>query len=483
MAIYAQSLSLKAQIGLGIASFVLLAGLILSKPAWSMLGFDQNIYITIAYDLDRHGVFSNGPFSDVDSTVTPPPPGMFFGPVFPSLVFAAMKLDPRFAQSARCNVETDRGHPAHGLCDPDEKPIRILHALLLAFAVVAVASAAQLIFRWRWMFLLSGGLALAALACETDIFSFIMTEATIFSLYSLFMFATVLAWRVGRSHHFVLSGAMLGLLCLTKPSFLLLFPLVIGLSAVYLFSHAARRPQLLKSLLLFIVPFACLTGAWMGRNLASVGKFGFTEEYGAAALIERFAYNDMSLREFFQAFPYCTPGIGPLAFDQMNGRDSMHRFIYFTEGSFFNVGRDHRNTLVEKYGRLDSLISGVAFDEMQFNWWRHLLTTIPLAWCGMWAGGIASVFLTPLFVWALIRFVRTGPILFVCFATPALANLALDALIGNHYTRYNLILIGPYAVGAAALILSWLQNRRWQFDAPGSLSIPSARAASNEDLK
>ena len=38
--------------------------------------------------------------------------------------------------------------------------------------------------------------------------------------------------------------------------------------------------------------------------------------------------------------------------------------------------------------------------------------------------------------------------------------LGLDALIGNHYTRYNLILIGPYAVGAAWIIASWLPGGR-----------------------
>jgi hypothetical protein len=37
--------------------------------------------------------------------------------------------------------------------------------------------------------------------------------------------------------------------------------------------------------------------------------------------------------------------------------------------------------------------------------------------------------------------------------------LALHAAVGNHYTRYNLILIGPYAVGAACIIISWCRYR------------------------
>jgi hypothetical protein len=88
----------------GCFAFAVLSFSILHRPAWTLNDFDQGFYLTIAYDLDKHGVFSNGPFAGVDSTVARPPPGMFFGPVYPALVLAAMKLDGRFAASVRCSV-------------------------------------------------------------------------------------------------------------------------------------------------------------------------------------------------------------------------------------------------------------------------------------------------------------------------------------------------------------------------------------------
>jgi hypothetical protein len=471
------------RLALGVAVFAVLGSLILSKPAWPMLDFDQNFYISIADDLDRYGVFSNGVLSDVDRTAERPAPGMFFGPVFPTLVYAVMKLDPHFAESVRCSLSADSGLRQGVACKPDEAPIRVINALLLAIGVVAVASTAELMFRQRWMFMLSGLFALAALACEVDIFSYIMTEATIFSIYSMFSYGIVLAWKSGRTRYFIVSGGLLGLLCLTKPSFLIAFPLVATLSTLYILKYREQRPHLVKLVLAFGLAFVCLTGGWMARNLVAVGKFGFTQEYGAAALIERFAYDDMSPREFFQAFAYCTPGLGELAFDHVNGADSMHRFKYFTKGSFFNVGRDRRDALVEKYGRLDPLIAGIALQELRTGWWRYLLTSIPLTWCGMWAGWIAALLLVPLFAWACIGSMRTGRLLFPFYAAPALANLVLDGLIGNHYTRYNLVLIGPYAVGAAAIISSLIANRRRQsrFHALEPLSAPAAPAASGED--
>ena len=462
---------LKARIALCAVAFAVLSVLILSRPTWTLQDFDQPFYITIAYDLDKWGVFSNGQVGEIDSTYTRPQSGMFFGPVYPMLLLAAMKLDPRFAEAVRCSVESDRGHRDEATCEAYETPMRLLNALLLAIGIVAIASTAELIFRRSAIFVLAGALALTAAAFEAGIFSYVMTESTIFSIYSVFAWATVLAWRTGRTRHFVLSGGVLGLLCLTKPSYLIVFPIVVVLTLLYACWRADRSwPRAAWRVLAFSLAFGCVVGAWVARNAVSVGKLGFTEEYGSAALIERFAYNDMTAREFLQAFGYCTPGLGDVVFDPVSGTDSMHRFVYFTNGSFFHVGRDRRDALVKQYRRLDPLISGIVREEMGANWWRHLLVSIPLAWCGMWTGWLASLFLVPLFAWACLRSVREKQPLLLLYAAPAVAMLGLDAVIGNHYTRYNLILIGPYAVGAASIISSWLDERawRWRLAGPGS---------------
>jgi len=166
----------------------------------------------------------------------------------------------------------------------------------------------------------------------------------------------------------------------------------------------------------------------------------------------------MTAREFILSFPYCTPGIGDVTFDLADGTDSMHRFVYHTEGSFFNVGRAHRDALVKAHGRLDPLIGDIIRDEMSTNWWRHLLSSIPLAWCGMWAGRMWGLLLVPLFVCACIRAIREDRPLLLLYAAPAVAMLGLHAAVANHYTRYNLILIGPLVAGAAWIISTWLSN-------------------------
>ena len=76
-------------------SSVVLALSITNEPPWKLDDFDQSFYITIAYDLDHYGVFSNGVFDEVGSpaaAATAPPAGMFFGPVYPLLVLVAMTV-------------------------------------------------------------------------------------------------------------------------------------------------------------------------------------------------------------------------------------------------------------------------------------------------------------------------------------------------------------------------------------------------------
>jgi 4-amino-4-deoxy-L-arabinose transferase-like glycosyltransferase len=450
-----------SRIVLALVAMVVLASAILSQPARRLSDFDQLFYVTLAYDLDRYGVFSNSIFDDTDSTQQAPPAGMFFGPVYPTLVLAAMKIDRRFAAAVRCSVEAINEHRDEATCEPYATPVRLIHALLLALGVLAIAVAGELMFGSRAIFWLTGTLATVSLAAEADIFSFIMTEAVTFAIYSLCLLGVVLAWTTGRRRQFILAGGLLGLLCLTRPSFLVLMPVVAGLSLL----HGYRlcdppRPLIARRVLALVLAFMAVLGVWGARNAISVGKLGLTEEYGSAVLIERFAYNDMTAHEFILAFPYCVPGLGDLAFDKIYGTDSMHRFVFHTRDSFFHVGRDRRDALVAEHGRLDPLIGGIVREEMRASWWRHLLVAVPLAWCGMWAGGIVSLFLLPLFGWACWRAWRQSQPLLLLYVAPAIAMLGLHAAVANHYTRYNLILIGPFALATAWLISGWLANMR-----------------------
>ena len=450
--------------GIVVAALLAIGLSILSRPDWKLRDFDQVFYVTIAYDLDRYGTFSDGIFDPVDSSVRPAQPGMFFGPVFPAMVLAVMKLNRRFAEAVRCSVDSNRGHRDESTCEAYEVPIRVLNSVLLAIGAAAIGLATELIFRrTSWTFLFAVLFATAALANEAPIFSFVMTESAIFAIYSVFAWTLLRALMRPAAIRFAIAGATLGLLSLTKPSFAVLLPAVLAiiLAFGYWVTKLSRNAIGVHSLA-FALAFACIVAPWMVRNYVSLGKFELGKEYASAALIERFAYDDMTAREFFLAFPYCIPGIGDLLFDKVYGADSMHRFMYRTPGSFFHTGREQRNILVEQNGQIAPLIGQLVHNEMANNWWRYLVVNLPLAWCGMWPGGIVTLLLLPLFIASVVQAVRTREPSLIFYAAPAVLMLAVHAAVGNHYTRYNLILIGPYSVGAAWIIYSALPYARWR---------------------
>jgi hypothetical protein len=457
----------------GLLVFAVLATAILSRPEKWLGDFDQSFYLTIAYDLNHHGVFSNGVFDKVNSTVAVPSPGIFFGPVYPWLIVAATKIDGRFAQAVDCSVQAGASAPGSVQCDVYALPMHIMHAALLTLAVLAIALAAELIFTSSAVFWLAGSLATVALLPSADLFSFVMTESVTFSLYSIAALALVQALKASSVARIVLVGLLFGLLCLTRPSFVVLAPVAMGLIAIndIWFSNVRWRAVLIHGFA-FVLAWLVIVGPWLARNAVSAGKWGLTEEYGSAALIERFAFDDMTTREFVLAFPYCLPGIGEPVVNWAFGPQAMARFVYDRPGSFFEVGRLHRDKLVEAHGRLDPLIKDLIGDEMAQRWWRYLLVSLPLAWCGMWVGGWLGLALVPLFGCACVMAVRRSKPLFLLYAAPAVVMLALHAAVANHYTRYNLILIGPFAAGAAwimaQIVPSAIAARRQSSRQPGA---------------
>ncbi len=435
--------------------FSALVAAIVTRPPKGLGDFDQAFYLSVAYDLDHHGVFSNGIIDDVDGTAATPSPGMFFGPLYPWLIVATTKIDGRFARAVDCGVEAYYGKRSDTECEIYVRPMHIVHALLLTLGVLAVARAAEVLLAGTAVFWLAGVLATVALLAEADQFSFLMTESTTFSLYSLTMLAMAMGWRTSKPRYFVMAGLGLGLLCLARFSFLVtafIMPALIFLNAR--FFARPRQGRTAVSVLAFVVAFLLVVLPWAIRNAISVGKFALTEEYGSLTLVERFAFDQMTAREFFLAFPYCVPEIGSSVVRHAFGADAMARFQYDLPGSFYAIGSGQRHALVAAHKRLDPIIADVIRAEMKESWWRYILVTVPLAWCGMWVGGWESFLLVPVFAGACVAAVRRSKPVFLLYAAPALAMLGLHAAMASHYSRYNLILIGPFSVGAAWLIVS-----------------------------
>jgi hypothetical protein len=338
--------------------------------------------------------------------------------------------------------------------------------MFLALGILAIALAAELIVGSTLAFYVAGVLATSAVLPDSDLFSYVMTESLTFGLYSLAAYALVRCIAVPAFRNFLVAGVLFGVLVLTRTAYVILIfvvPALLVIACVWRNSLPMGRAALYAAT--FFLAAGVVTGAWMARNALSVGHWGLSEEYGSATLIERFAFNSMTAQEFALAFPFCLPTIGPPLLHQIFGKAPPNRFVYNSPGSFFQIGRGTRESLLRSHGRLDPLLAGLVKSEMRKNWWRHLLVSVPLGWCGMWVGGPIGLVLIPLFAAALVLVWRAPDPLFLAYSSPAFVMLGMHALIANHYTRYNLILIGPFAAAGSMVITKMLCRCKGQREA------------------
>ena len=474
-----------ARIVFVVAVFAVLAGALLTRPLKRLTDFDQSFYLTIAYDLVHHGTFSNGIFDDVDSTRAKPKPGMFFAPLYPLTVAAVAALDSRFAATLDCTIEANEKHRPLASCDTYARPMFLVHAALLTIGVVAAAATGEIIFGRIAVFYLAAVLATLGVLWEADLFSHLMTESLSFCVQNLLGFAMVRALRSGRWPAWALAGVAAGIAATARPPYLLLVPLgLVFIAAVALWPRLKeggltppfpppqggreqaecgagkmlRLAAALPSAAAFVVAALLVLSPWLGRNVISLGQARFTEEYGAVTLIERFAFNHMTAREFVLAFPYCVPVVGPPLVRALFGDDALDRFEWNKPKSFFAEGRARRDELVAAHGRIDPIFPLLLREELARNWWRHILTTIPLAWCGLWVSGLFSVVLLPVFAVALPFAARRHPLM-LFYAAPGFLLALLYGVLANHYPRYNLGLIGPIAVAAAWFAVDLMARR------------------------
>jgi hypothetical protein len=465
-----------ARLAFAVAIFAVLAAALLTRPLKRLTDFDQSFYLTIAYDLVHHGTFSNGIFDDVDSTRAKPAPGMFFAPLYPLTIAAVAALDGRFGATLDCTIEANEKHRALSSCDTYARPMFLVHAALLAVAVVAIAAAGEIVFASVAVFYLAGVLATLGFLWEADLFSHLMTESLSVCIQSLFGLALVRALRTPSWSPWAFAGVVAGIAAMARPPYLLLVPLGLAfIVATALWPRlsssrgaerrsndevglAGRLAVALPSAAAFLLAAVLVLSPWLVRNVISLGKAGFTEEYGAVTLVERFAFNDMTPREFVLAFPYCVPVVGAPVVRALFGDSAVDRFEWDTPNSFFAAGRARRDELVAVHGRIDPIIASLVGEEMARHGWRHVLTTIPLLWCGLWVSGLFSVVLLPVFAVAVPLAARHYPLM-LFYAAPGLVLALVYAVLANHYPRYNLGLIGPIAVATAWLAWDLFSRR------------------------
>lgn len=290
-----------------------------------------------------------------------------------------------------------------------------------------------------------------------------------------------------RWRSFAMAGLLLGLLCLTKASFVYISAGIVLTVGVMVLSRGGLRS--LGLLGTFVLVAGVVVLPWMIRNYRHFGDFEITQRAGEVLLVR--AYKDQMTRdEFVGAFYVYSPSpvrawLGPLmGFSprdlQPGGR--LQRLVRFQPGDQEAVNRGDPTAAVSYYARMVANINVLrwqcrdagdpdpyrcaglglkkkALALIRADLPRHVVMSIPFMWRGIWCfNHLNSSFAA---IANLLGFAMTlaMPIValakrranLLIFVLPTLGSIAFHALMTHYIWRYAIptvpILIVSLVVG------------------------------------
>jgi hypothetical protein len=333
---------------------------------------DASSYVRMAYHLYHHGIVS-------ESLSEPPTPGNRREPGFSAYLAMMMHFSPKLQMVPLAQMTEAEGGAVI---------LRKLQIPLLVLLAIGV---------WILAFVLTGRLTISYLAMGLMGFS----QASLFTMNSLFrelfmgvvllIVALVLVYaiRTRKAAVFAGLGLALGGLVLTNAVYQYFIIVLVGY-VLYLFKRGTfEKKQMLVCLGLLILGYAIPTGAWMTRNFRQFGRFYITDRAGDVMAI-RAEFNKMTADEYWGAFLWWTPD--PLC--QKKATKVMQeerRWIKLPGGNpegYYAVAKALTNFLepgekFENPSQRDKAIQKRAMGELMRHPFRHLATTLPFAWRGM----------------------------------------------------------------------------------------------------
>ena len=262
--------------------------------------------------------------------------------------------------------------------------ILVIISFLTAYIVFIVTRKVLFSFISLIMIMFSITLTSAVNKILTELFATFLVLCTAILLYKIL--------NQNKIVHFVLLGAVLGYLALTRAIFIY-FIFIILLLFIYLFfkKNFKNRKYFIKGILSFLLVYSLIIGSWMIRNFIYF-KDTTISLRGGVVLSIRANYNMMNKKEFWGSFLYWMP-YGHLR-DKLINRfygknDVLARLHQRNPSSYFRSPDAEWAKLLKKYSAFKN---GPQMAEREFRKralkkisahpFRHIAATFPFAWRG-----------------------------------------------------------------------------------------------------
>ncbi len=417
---------------------------------------DSLAYLSIAKDIVDKGVFTDGKFEGAGIANGPHGEGMFFAPLYPVFVAGAMVVDPTFYESVSCHLSENVNYQTCSQTMGVLKLIQILMETLALWLIWMIGFTLTQSYRVGWVSMLIAGISRVYGYHTADV----MTENLVFPLFSAASLFSILAWQRKSKVLWGVSGVFLGLLALTRPSFPYLFYVSIPILFLFVFYVGRQSIKFALSVVLFFVTgYVLVISPWIIRNGLVLNQYALSGGYSSYILVQRVAYNQMTIKEWAYSFVYSFPDFGDKLAQKLFGQECCDRLSYSDPKGFYEIGNGElREVTLQQAGSVKNHLSFLIKSEIFPHIFKHSVVTLSLAWKGVWIQKYWGLITILLFIPAIIMAWRLRWIEFFILAFPPWFMLGFHAFTSVNVVRYNFILIPCLSVSAAYVVV-WMVDK------------------------
>ncbi len=418
---------------------------------------DETVYARFAYSIYQFQTF--GKAGDPGQL---PQPSAHVAPVLPAWMALNMFANTQFAQALACTIAKST---AADQCNQGVIAFKQMNLVYLALCFIVI---------WHLLLQLSGSLSLAYATCGLILVSgapwyfadHYLTETLYVPVAFIFCLLLTRGLISARYGLFFLSGVVLGVLALIRPSFYYLFYILLVLLPVIVClilktNYTVKKTAGVTGL--YLLGFILVVSPWMIRNYQLFDRPTITVGYGAFTLSSRVSYNAMTDREYLAAWVYWLPDFGDSLAEHLFGYEQTHRLDFGNTEGFIRKERQHIRLKVREQtqasishhetGQEISPVSWLIREYVLNDFINHNKVTLVLAWRGIFVEkyfGLLGV-LCLLLVCILnpgTHFRRD----LLLISLPGVILLFFHASLTASIPRYNLIMLLPMAFSMACLL-------------------------------
>ncbi|MEQ9344962.1 MAG: hypothetical protein RIG26_00830 [Thalassospira sp.] len=294
---------------------------------------------------------------------------------------------------------------------------------------------------------------------------YVISDPLALFLASLLVFAIVWAWKQRNPLTWVFPGLTFVWLAFTKAIYIYFLPIAVLVGFMFVLMSKNNWRASVAKLAVFTIVAATPIALWMDRNNDITGSYQFTDSRGGIALSTRVVFNDMDLTDYLAAFTYWTRGAGDGWAEKLFPADVVKPFGWYEEDGYYlrgQLGFGKRVTqLINSEGLSYTEANDRAEQELKdailSRPIKHLATTLPLIYRGIWIDEFAAVTF-PAFIVLLAVALRRRNGLLIAVLLPSLFSLLFYAAFSLNVARYQMTALPGFAI-AFAFLAMWARTQ------------------------